>query len=306
VFGFLGALASALIPGAAPIIALASAAARAFGGGGGAPPAGTPPAAPLPPPPPPPPPFDPRVGSVTPVAEMNGGVMDTGAPFVGDAIAAPSQPVPDGGDFGRVSMAPDVLPPEAMDVQPTPTPADVGGGFNLPALISGAGQFLGGLAPVAGAVAGVAGRFALPAIGAVLGVGLLRKTLEAAGVAASVYALYTRLRAAGHSHRRARRLALQAHGVHLRRRRMRPTNIHALRRAVRRLRGFRRIVRKVHGVLGTSHRGGGGMVRRRRHFRRGDVNPFMVEDTVDAMDEAEDFGVDEGTFRGAAEEVGVE
>jgi hypothetical protein len=80
---------------------------------------------------------------------------------------------------------------------------------------------------------------------------------------------------------------------------MRATNIHALRRAVRRLRGFRRAVRKVHGVLTSSHRGGGyGPVRHRRRRHRGDLDPdYAAEDAAELEDELEDYDVEPEFFR---------
>ncbi len=119
-------------------------------------------------------------------------------------------------------------------------------------------------------------------------------------LATSIYSLYVNLRRQGHSHKRARRLAHQAHGVGFRRRRMRPTNVHALRRAIRRVHGFKRIARKV-GALGTSSRGR--FMHPRRHYRRarrGDVGPFMVEDYADMLDEAEDFDLDGEGFSESA------
>jgi hypothetical protein len=78
---------------------------------------------------------------------------------------------------------------------------------------------------------------------------------------------------------------------------MRPTNVHALRRAIRRVRGARRILGKVR-ALHVGGRGGSFRPIRRRHYRRGDVNPFMVEDRLDAMDEWEDEGGDAAPFHG--------
>jgi hypothetical protein len=300
-FGFLASLASSLIPGVGPLIGLASSAVRAFSGGGG----GGAPLVPDVPLPPPPPPFDPRVGTVTPVAEMNGGgSLNVGAPFIGDPLTAP---IPDG--FGSSGRSEGGMLPSGGGIETTAIPgfADPlagggsAGGFNLPALISGAGniiQQVPGLVQqimtpqnlaIAGAAVGGVGL-------AALAVRMLPKVLVGTAVGQSVSALYTALRQRGMSHRTARRTALAAHGIRLRRRRMRPTNVHALRRAIRRVRGARRILGKVRAL----HVGGrGGSFRPiRRRYRRGDLNPFMVEDRLEAMDEWEDAGGDDRPFSG--------
>lgn len=81
------------------------------------------------------------------------------------------------------------------------------------------------------------------------------------------------------------------------RRRMNPANIRALRRAVRRVRSARRVMSKVRGVF-PSRAGGRGHSHYHRHpRRRGDVDPFFVEDRADVYDEAEDLGYDPGSFR---------
>jgi hypothetical protein len=137
---------------------------------------------------------------------------------------------------------------------------------------------------------------ALPAIESLVPRWLLR----AAGSAAIVSAIveeYRRLRGAGHKHSTAKRGALARAGVHVRRRRMRVTNLRALRRATRRLRGFQRAVRKVHGVL--PHRGGGGKVRVRYRAlrpRRGDLALYEPEDYLTAYEEVEDMGGDPEAF----------
>lgn len=136
------------------------------------------------------------------------------------------------------------------------------------------------------------GRAILPTIERVVPKFLLGTT-----IAGGIYELYKRLRAAGHSHKKSRRLALQASGVVLRRRRMRVTNVHALNRAIRRVRGFQRKARKVRGLFGARRHGGMPLYRRRRHFRRGDLDPFMVEDTAEMMDEMEDAGLEPDMFQ---------
>lgn len=136
---------------------------------------------------------------------------------------------------------------------------------------------------------------ALPAIESIVPRWLLR----AAGSAAIVSAIveeYRRLRGSGHRHRTARRHALARAGIHVRHRRMRVTNLRALRRATRRLRGFQRAVRKVHGVL--PHRGHGKKVvyRYRAAPRRGDLALYEPEDYLTAYEEVEDMGGDPEAF----------
>lgn len=148
------------------------------------------------------------------------------------------------------------------------------------------GVGLGGA--IGGAISAI-GR-AFPAIEAVVPKILLR-TSGYAAAAAAIYELYKRLRTTGVPHKSAKRQALAAAGIHLRRRRMRATNVHALRRAIRRVHSFRRIASKV-GALHVGRRRllpmhSGGF--RRRRYRRGDVNPFAMEDYADQMDELEDF-----------------
>ncbi len=73
------------------------------------------------------------------------------------------------------------------------------------------------------------------------------------------------------------------------RRRMNPANIRALRRALRRVRSFKRVTRKVKGLGLSSHRGGRKYYARPR--RRGDL--WEMEELADLEDEAEDLGVDD-------------
>lgn len=153
----------------------------------------------------------------------------------------------------------------------------------------------GGLARLGGPLA----VRALPVIERVVARGVL--VAGGATIARQIYDIYVRLRGTGVGHTRARRMAHQQAGFTFRRRRMRPTNVRALRRAIRRVRGFQRVARKV-GVLGVSRRGRPRFVRRRRRFfpRRvrgdieaeemGDVSPFLVEDSIDMADEMEDLG----------------
>ena len=88
-------------------------------------------------------------------------------------------------------------------------------------------------------------------------------------------------------------------------RRMNPTNVRALRRAVRRARSFQRVARKVERLFPRQRsrflmRAGP----RRRRFR-GDIlpfehdsyaNPYAAEDYADYLDEMEDLGYDPGSF----------
>ena len=71
---------------------------------------------------------------------------------------------------------------------------------------------------------------------------------------------------------------------------MNPTNVRALRRALRRVRGFKRMTRKVKGLGLWGHRGGKTRVVYRR-ARRGDL--WDVEDAADEFDEAEDLGYED-------------
>jgi hypothetical protein len=316
-FGFLSGLASAFIPGAAAILGPLGLARQAFSLIAGRP---------GPPAPPWPPPgfhivFGPSHGGqeaggeretlvadtpseVHPVAEMNGGAaVSADTPFVGGAAISEGQP-----------QAIDVGGPlEAQhSLLPPPATADVGGGFDLPGLISGARNLLGGIIPSADAgmvvgaglaqgatqlVGGAGVRGMIPAIENVVG-----RTLITAGIGGAIYETYKALRLRGFAHKIAKRLAHLFHGVHRKRRRMRVTNIHALRRAIRRVHGFKRVARKV-GALGVSRTrfiSGG---HRRRRARRGDLDPFMIEDLVDMQDEAEDLGYDPDSFRSSESNV---
>lgn len=92
----------------------------------------------------------------------------------------------------------------------------------------------------------------------------------------------------------------EARGIRVmrkRRRRMNPANTRALRRAVRRVKSFRRVVRKVHGVLPTRGGHGGSRMIHRRAYRprRGDLytpGPYGPEEFADQYDEVEDLGYD--------------
>lgn len=140
---------------------------------------------------------------------------------------------------------------------------------------------------------------ALPALEAVVPK-LLTRLPQAAALASAIYATYQGLRAQGQNHAAAKKHALAAHGVHLRRRRMRVTNVRALRRAGRRVHGFQRLARKM-GALAVTGRGRRVFAhhapRRRRVYRRGDLSPFVVEDWEDMTDDLEEDGYDPNQFQ---------
>jgi hypothetical protein len=304
-FGFLGSLASAIFPAAAPFIAAAGALGRVLTGGGGPVGSSSGPDLPVPPPPPPPPPFDPRIGTVTPLA--NGGPGPDPGIFQGGDITGPtpsSEPFltqPAATDtsmgFGPGAMG-GTLDPTNLPVETTSGGFDIAGALGALGGIPGLGTVLPG-AVLAGAglvrgaqqlVGGVGVRGMIPAIENVVG-----KTLIAAGVGGAIYETYKALRLRGFAHKAAKYLSHLFHGVRKRRRRMRVTNVHALRRAIRRVHGFKRVARKV-GALGVGARGRFVTSHRRRRARRGDLDPFMIETLVDRQDEAEDLGLEPSTF----------
>jgi hypothetical protein len=177
-----------------------------------------------------------------------------------------------------------------------------GGGFDLGATLGAIGQAIPGLGAIlapaglargAGMVAAGAavGSFIMPALEAVVG-----SRLGKLGIGLAIYETYKALRLRGFTHKVAKYLAHLFHGVRRRRRRMRVTNVHALRRAIRRVHGFKRVARKV-GALGVGARGRFVSSHRRRRGRRGDLDPFMVETMADRADEAEDFGLEPSTFQ---------
>jgi hypothetical protein len=129
--------------------------------------------------------------------------------------------------------------------------------------------------------------------------GWVMKLAAGAGIATAIYEEYKRWRAAGANHKTAKRRAHARFGLHHKRRRMRATNIHALRRAEHRLHAFQRIVRKVHGVL--PHRGGGSAPhsRHRRRPRRGDL--YFPEEFDEMIEELMDAGHSEEEATAIAE-----
>jgi hypothetical protein len=113
-------------------------------------------------------------------------------------------------------------------------------------------------------------------------------------IANIVWETYQELTASGAESSAARREAMKRGGVKLRRR-MNPTNIRALRRAVRRARSFQRVSGKVQRLFPRRR------VRGHTHYhrhprRRGDLSPFYAEDVADVYDEWEDFGYDPAGF----------
>ena len=114
-------------------------------------------------------------------------------------------------------------------------------------------------------------------------------------VASAVWVEYQKRRRSGQSGTLAKAALDAAYPVRGRvsrgrRRRMNPTNVRALRRALRRVRGFKRMTRKVKGLGLWGRRGGRTRVVYRR-ARRGDL--WDVEDAADEFDEAEDLGYED-------------
>lgn len=93
-------------------------------------------------------------------------------------------------------------------------------------------------------------------------------------------------------------------------RRMNPTNVRALRRAVRRARSFQRVARKVERLFPRQRSRFLMRAPRRRRYRGdilpfehdGRINPYAAEDYADYLDEMEDLGYDPGSFLEDAEE----
>ncbi len=210
-------------------------------------------------------------------------VREVSNPAIPGASAAPLEVRPSTGGYLTPTMTAITEPAAIAGVT-------LGGaGMSIVPVVAGGLARLGGPALVR----------ALPAIERVVA-----KAVTAYGGASLVqriYAAYVQFRQAGHNHHRARRMAHQAAGFVFRRRRMRVTNTRALRRAIRRVRGFQRMARKA-GALGVSHRGRPRIVHhRKKYYKRagrygdvpafeGDVDPFIVEDTAEIYDEAEDLG----------------
>jgi hypothetical protein len=91
-------------------------------------------------------------------------------------------------------------------------------------------------------------------------------------------------------HAAAKRLAHRMHGVFHKRRRMKVSNPRALRRAMHRVKGARKMFAHVRGLMGVHHHrmGGGGGWHRGRPRRHGDLydNVSAEADTVqDLLDD---------------------
>jgi hypothetical protein len=119
---------------------------------------------------------------------------------------------------------------------------------------------------------------------------VIPRFLEGAAIAASVYAVYRELRGRGMGHDAAKRLAHRMHGIIHKRRRMKVTNPKALRRAMHRVKGARKMFSHVRGLMGVHHhRMGGGLPGRgSRPRRRGDLydNVTAESDTIqDLLDD---------------------
>jgi hypothetical protein len=119
---------------------------------------------------------------------------------------------------------------------------------------------------------------------------VIPRFLEGAAVAASVYEGYRLLRSRGMGHAAAKRAAHRMHGIFTKRRRMKVGNTRAIRRALRRVHGARKMFSKIRGLMGVHHHasGGGWRPRRGRH-RRGDLYE-SVENEQDTIDDLLDDG----------------
>jgi hypothetical protein len=120
---------------------------------------------------------------------------------------------------------------------------------------------------------------------------VIPRFLEGAAIAASVYEAYRLLRSRGMGHAAAKRAAHRMHGIFHKRRRMRVGNTRAIRRAIRRVHGARKMFSKIRGLMGVHHHamGGGGWHRGRGRKRRGDLYE-SVENEQDTIDDLLDDG----------------
>ena len=117
---------------------------------------------------------------------------------------------------------------------------------------------------------------------------------------------YAQLRAAGLGHKAAKRAAWARSGLFLPQRRVRSTNVRALRRSIRRLRGARKLLSRIRGLqrprLVAAHF-------RRKKYRRGDVDafypsfnpPYEDADLEPSYELEEDGYAEEPYFLGAGE-----
>lgn len=259
-----GSVASVFIPGAAPIVAGISAVTSAFSGGS----SGT---------------------SASPAPAPIGTPWPSIASTLADVTGVPDYST--GSDPGAADTGP-------LEAPRTWIPSVASGAgvpdYIYPPPLGMAGQTYQGAVGTALQVVGGMGVGALVGRGIAAIEAVVPKWVAAAGgsaLAASIYELYKRLRGSGQPHKAARHAALAAHGVMLRRRRMRVTNVHALNRAIRRVRGFQRKARKVRHLFGSA-RAAHPSYGRKRHFRRGDLDPFLMEDRAEMRDEAEDFDLE--------------
>lgn len=126
------------------------------------------------------------------------------------------------------------------------------------------------------------------------------------GIAGAGAAFETGARLAGGQRGLTVRIGRDGQEVVVRRRRINPTNIRALRRAARRIRSFQRATRKVARLVGGGRRVHVHALPRRRRTWRGDIlpfehdgaiNPYAAEDYADYLDEAEDLGFDPRFFQ---------
>jgi hypothetical protein len=118
---------------------------------------------------------------------------------------------------------------------------------------------------------------------------VIPRFLEGAAIAASVYEAYRLLRSRGMGHAAAKRAAHRMHGIFTKRRRMRVGNTRAIRRAIRRVHGARKMFSKIRGLMGVHHAAARGGWRGRRPRRRGDMYE-AVENEQDTIDDLLDDG----------------
>lgn len=181
-------------------------------------------------------------------------------------------------------------PPPLPAPQVTPAPQDAmqrdpllaswsGGGYQLPGDFANAS-----LGPMIPGVAGPLGAFnmmSVPGAGSIAGAiervvpRWLARVAGGAAIAATIWEEYKRLRGSGVNHKTAKRHAHLRAGLHVRRRRMRVTNVHALKRASHRVKGFMKLVHHVQSSLPhrTVHHAAsrGGFFRKAHH--KGDLAP---------------------------------
>src|SRR5712692_8831106 len=167
-----------------------------------------------------------------------------------------------------------------------PLPAQVtrtawsGGGYQLPGDFS-ANVSLGPMQPGIAGPLGAFNTMSVPGAGSIAGAiervvpRWLARVAGGAAIAATIWEEYKRLRGSGVNHKTAKRHAHLRAGLHVRRRRMRVTNVHALKRASHRVKGFMKLVHHVQSSLPhrTVHHAAsrGGFFRKAHH--KGDLAP---------------------------------